>query len=377
MKRIFAITFLNFFVSGGLALIIPLLLLKRNVSLAEIGIVISILPLVFLSVRLLFAALADQVGWARFYLLLNWPGSLFSALIYFIANSIPVFFLGKIIEAVKWSSYWAVNRTAIFSLSPKQKATGATRNAAVLSLSTAIGSAVSGVALAFMGFEFTLGMLIFASAIMVIPAALLWRAQKKRSRAGAREAIALLNPGGKGKTFWFVSFTMLFFSLSFYPLFALLLPVFMAQQLGYDYITIGAAFMFYGLLAASVTFGALRISLGIRRVVVQSIIALFVMFLLANSGSYFFALFLALALADGLGIGFFESIIAKATRNELTVSVDIGLLHIPMRLAEFASVLLAGFVAQAFGYMPVFAASGIFFTVFSVLSLYILKNGNP
>ena len=354
-------------------MIIPLLLLERNVNLAEIGIVISILPLVFLVVRLLFAALADQVGWARFYLLVNWPGTLFSTLIYFVANSIPAFLLGKIVEAVKVSSYWGVNRTAIFSLSPKQKAAGATKNAAVLSLSTAIGSAVSGVALTFVGFPLTLSMLIFASVILVIPAALLWRAQRKRSRTRVLDAIALLNPRGKGKTFWFVSFAMLFFSLAFYPLFALLLPVFMAQQMGYGYITIGVAFMFYGLLAASVTFSTLRIPLDIRRVVVQSAIALCVLFLLANSGSYFFVLFLALALADGLGIGFFESIIAKATKNERTVSVDIGLLHIPMRIAEFTSVLFAGFIAQSFGYMPVFAASGIFFTVFSVLSLLILK----
>jgi hypothetical protein len=150
----------------------------------------------------------------------------------------------------------------------------------------------------------------------------------------------------------------------------------MAQQLGYDYVTIGLAFMFYNLISSSVTLGALRIPLDVRRVVVQSSIALFAAFLLATSGTYFFALFLALALASGLGIGFFESIIAKATRNSLSVSVDIGLLHIPMRLAEFTSVLSAGFVAQAFGYMPVFAASGVFFTVFSVLALYALKIRN-
>jgi hypothetical protein len=49
------------------------------------------------------------------------------------------------------------------------------------------------------------------------------------------------------------------------------------------------------------------------------------------------------------------------------------LLHIPTRFAEFASVLSAGFIAQSFGYAPVFAASGIFFTVFSASALYILK----
>ncbi len=373
MKRIYTITFLNYFISGGLALIIPLLLLKRNVNLAEIGVVISILPLFFLAVRLLFAALADQVGWARFFLLLNWPGTLLSTLIFLVANSIPVFLLGKIVEATQVSSYWAVNRTAIFSLYPRQKAERSTRNAAVLSLSTALGSAVSGVTLAIMGFTFALSMLVLASAIMVIPAALLWRAQGKRSEARARDAIALLSPRGKGKVFWLVSLTLLLSGFALYPLFALLLPVFMAQQLGYDYITIGTAFMLYGLLSASVTFIALRISLGIRRVVTQSVIALFVLFLLANSTSYFFALFFALALADGLGIGFYESIIAKATKNKLTVSVDIGLLNAPRRFAEFASVLFAGFAAQSFGYMPIFAASGVFFMVFSVLSLYILK----
>lgn len=77
MKRVVAVTFLNHFVKGGLALTIPLLLLERNVNLAEIGLVISILPLVFLFVRLLFAALADQVGWAPFFVLLNWPGTFF------------------------------------------------------------------------------------------------------------------------------------------------------------------------------------------------------------------------------------------------------------------------------------------------------------
>jgi len=140
---------------------------------------------------------------------------------------------------------------------------------------------------------------------MVFPAALLWRAQRNRSTAGARKTLVVLNPRRKGRTFWLVSFVMLFFSLAFYPLFALLLPVFMTQQLGYDYTTIGIAFMFYGLLAASVTFSTLRLPLGIQRVIVQSAIALLVMSLLAVSNNYFLVLFLALAFADDLGIGFF------------------------------------------------------------------------
>jgi len=373
MKRIMAITFLNYFVSGGLTLAIPLLLLERNVDLAEIGIVLSVLPLVFMVVRLFLAAFADLVGWARFYLLLNWPGTLFSTLIYFIATSTPVFLLGKIVEAVKESSYWAVNRTAIFSLSPKQEEKEATRNIAVLWLSTALGSAVSGIGITYMGFSFTLGVLIFASAIIGIPAAMLWQTRRQSSRPRIPRALSLLDPRGKGRTFWFVSFTSAFFRLAQYPLVVLLLPVFMAQQLGYSYIAIGLVTMLYNAIGSFAALTTLKMRLGVKRVVIQSLIALFAGFLLTNSGSYFLALFLALALAHGLGIGFYESTIAKATKNRPSVSFDIGLLVIPLRLAEFASVLFAGFVAQSLGYLPMFVFSGFFFTAFSVLSLYALR----
>ena len=101
MKRILAITFLNFFISGALTLEIPLLLLERNVDLVEIGVVISILPLVFMVVRILMAVIADSKGWNRFYILMNWSWSMLSTFVYFIAGSIPMFLLGKVLEALK------------------------------------------------------------------------------------------------------------------------------------------------------------------------------------------------------------------------------------------------------------------------------------
>ncbi len=355
-------------------LAIPLLLLERNVNLVEIGFVISILPIVFLVVRLLMALVADLRGWNRFYLLLNWPGSLLSTFIYFIASSTPMFLAGKIAEAVKESSYWAVNRTAIFSLSPKREEKEATRNTAVLFLSTAIGSAAAGLGISYFGFSFTLGVFVVAAGIIGVPAALLWKTRKQNLRSQNAKTGGLIDLRNYGRKFWFVSITLLFFSLAYYPLLNLLLPVFMAQQLGYTYITIGIAYMLFNVIASTIIFGTLRFSLGVKRVVLQSGIALFASVLLGYSNSYFLGLFLALAVAEGLGMGFFESIIAKATKSKPSVSVDIGLLHVPMRFAEFASLLYAGFVAQSVGYAPVFVSSGIFFAIFSVLALYFLRN---
>jgi len=373
MKRVNAVTFLNYFVSGGLTLIIPLLLLDRNVDLAEIGIIISVLPLVFLTARMLFASLADVIGWAPLFILFHWPATVISTAIYFLANSVPAFLLGKTVEGVRESAYWAVNRTAIFSLSPKKEEKEATRINAVAWFATAIGSAAAGIGIAYVGFSSTLAIMLIASAVMGIPAFLLRHAGKRNAKLKIPKIVASLNPRGRDRTFWLVSIVLLFNSLATYPLVTLLLPAFMDQQLKYDYVYIGLAFMLYNVVAAVVTISTLKRALNLKRVVVQSLIGLFATFLLAGSGFYFPALFLALAVTRGLGIGFFESIIAKVSKNRQTVSVDIGLLHIPTRFAEFASVLSAGFIAQSFGYAPVFVASGIFFAIFSVSSLYILK----
>ncbi len=374
MKRILTITFLNFFIAGGLILTIPLLLLERKIDLTEIGFILSVFPLVFMGVRLVFAAVADLVGWARYYLVHYWPGSLISTLIYLMATSTPVFILGKIVEGVKESSYWAVNRTAIFSLSPKRKEKESTKNIGVLWLSTAIGSAISGIGITCFGFSFTLGVLVFASVITGIPAVMLWQIGKESSRPRFPKAISSLDLKRRGKKFWFASVTLAFFRFAQYPLVVLLLPVFMVQKLGYDYMLTGIVSMLYYVLASFVTFVTLDKKLSFRRVVFQSLIALLVGFLLANSGSYFLFLILGLAVAHGLGIGFYESLIAKTAKNRLTVSFDIGLLIIPQRLAEFTSVVLAGYAAQYFGYMPIFALSGIFYSTFSILSLCALES---
>ena len=137
---------------------------------------------------------------------------------------------------------------------------------------------------------------------------------------------------------------------------------------------IGIAYLLFNIIVSVIIFGTLRFSLGMKRVILQCIIAIFASFLLAFSNYYFLGLFLALAVAEGLGMGFFESVIAKATKTKQSVSVDIGLLHVPYRFAEFASLLYAGFIAQTIGYFPVFASSGIFFAIFSLLAFYVLRN---
>ena len=374
MRRVNAITFLNYFVSGALTLLIPLLLLSRNVNVAEIGLVLSVLPLVFLIARLFFSAIADYVGWSHVFLLINWPATLASTIIYYFAFSLPIFVSGKIVEALRESSYWAVSRTAIFHLSPKREGNEATKINAVIWLATAVGGIAAGLGIAYLGFSSTLAVLVLASLAVGIPAILLWRSSRSINMPKTERLFSLLDPRGRSRTFWLVSIAIMFNSLAIYPLTTLLLPVFMSQQLGYDYITIGTMLMLYNGASALVTFLTIKNSLNFTRATILTVVSVTASSLLASSGFFFPALLLALSFVRGYGIGFFEHTVVKVARDSKNVSVDVGLLHVPMRLAEFASVLAAGVVAQTMGYVPVFVATGIFFGIFSFFCLHILKS---
>jgi hypothetical protein len=142
--------------------------------------------------------------------------------------------------------------------------------------------------------------------------------------------------------------------------------------LGYSYITIGIWFLVYNLLAAAFTFISLNMKLSFKRAAVQSIVSLAASVFLANSGLFFPALLCSLAFVRGISVAFFEHSVAKVAKNSPNVSIDIGWLHVPMRLAEFSSVLASGFVVQVVGYAPVFVATGVCFAMFSAITLRIL-----
>jgi len=373
MIRVNAITFLNYIVSGALTLIIPLLLLARNINLTDIGIVLSVLPLVFLFARLFFAAIADYLGWSHVFLLINWPTTFASTIIYSFATSLPVFFFGKIVEGLRESSYWAVSRTAIFHLSPKRAGNEATKNNAVIWFGTAFGGAIAGMGIAYLGFSSILLVLALASLAIGIPAVMLWKSSSKTPMPKTQGLFIPLNPKGRSRLFWKVSVAIMFNSLAVYPLIVLLLPVFMNQQLGYDYVSIGLLFMVYNALSAVATFISLKRPLDFQRAIGLTIISVVASFLLADSGLFFPVCLFSLAFVRGYGVGFFEHTVVKVAQNSKNVSIDIGLLHVPMRVAEFASVLASGFLAQTFGYTPVFLTTGFFFGAYAFLSLRILN----
>lgn len=373
MNRVYAISALNYVISGALTILIPLLLLNRNVSITEIGLILSALPLVFLTARLLFAAFADNIGWSRIYLYVNWPSTVLSVIIYYLANSIPIFLAGKITEGLRESSYWAVIRTSIYHLSPNNAARQATKNNAIIWIATAVGGAIAGLTITYLGFSLSLLLLALISATIGLPALMLRKKLIPRKKMKFKEVLAPIDPRGRTTLFWVASTSLMFASLTVYPLVTLLLPIYMSQQLSYDYVVIGFVFLLYNVLSAIGTYLSLKRPLGIQRALVLSAISIVACSFLIFSNFTFLIAIIVLAIVRGYGIGFFEHTIISVMNNPENVSVDIGLIHIPQRIAEFVSTLSAGFLVQAFGFGPIFLGIGICFVPYSLIALYVIR----
>lgn len=372
MRKLTAINFLDTFIASALAVLVPLLLLARDVQVSEIGLVLSALPLVFLFARLLFSAIADQAGFRSFFIV-DWLAQAFSVLIYLFAATPIGFIFGKVAEGVRASAFWAVNRTAIFYYAEGRETRAAMKLYAIRTAGAAIATALVGVLAAFFGLQYALIFLLGIVLLQGFPTFTMKPYPK--ARFSMRKTLSLLLPFGKSRRFWLTAATLALYPLATYSIFYLIAPVYMRLNLGMGYDTIGYVVAAYYLLSAVSASLAMRYRIPFGRLaMLQALLfaAGCVLIALTNA-SLFIPLFLLLSLGDGLSGMQFEAVIAKETKGKPTVSTDIGFLHIPYRAAEFVSVIFAGFVFQYLGYSVVFVLSGACFAAYSFLCWRLLS----
>ena len=81
-----------------------------------------------------------------------------------------------------------------------------------------------------------------------------------------------------------------------------------------------------------------------------------------------FLLVIVLAMGNGESMIVAEYILADSVKESEEISTDIGLIYMPLRLAEFIFLFCAGFIIAGFGYAPLFivcAACVGFFIIFA------------
>jgi len=103
------IQILNSFVSGILAVALPLMMKERNIDIVVMGLVFASLPLIMQFGRMFFATISDFRGRKLFFVSNGFFG-IISSLIYYFAHNPVEFLFGKVMEGTKQGALWAMNR---------------------------------------------------------------------------------------------------------------------------------------------------------------------------------------------------------------------------------------------------------------------------
>ncbi|MBI5159105.1 MFS transporter [Candidatus Micrarchaeota archaeon] len=373
MKKLAALNFLDSFIYAGFQLILPLLLVARGIDLVTIGFVFAAMPLVFLTVRLLFASLADQTGVKNFFYA-NGFFSALSSMLYLTASSPLLFAFGKIAEGAKSSSFWAVNRTAVV----QESSAHAEKNAALLSgvraFALSTGMIVSGIVIAVYSFEAALYAMLAVSTATILTTSF-FKSKQATQKLSLSKTLEQLDARKKRRAFWLAAASNAIFDAPVYNIMPFMLTLFMKMQLLFSYEKIGLLLAAYYAVQALATFIAVK-----TRANPKTLALLFAIIYIPSTalmafvdGNAFILLFLVASFACGLGAKTFETIIMQNTKNSKTISVDIGLFHIPSRLYEFLFFALAGIAITSLGFTPIFALATASATTYAIFSTRILK----
>jgi len=363
---------LDAFVTGAYTLAVPLLMVKRNINLAEIGLVFSAFPIAFLTCRMLFSSAADSLGFRKFFNV-NASGNLVSALLYAASSSPHSFAVAKATQGVKEAALWAVNRSAVYEVvGDRSPSMAASTILFIRGLATTVGAVVCGFLISFMSFQHVFIALAALSALIFIPA----RAPNigRRERLTVKEFFKRLDPRRvEGKT-WRTSLVMSLYTAASTFAVGFVLPIFLHER-GLGYWEVGvilASYMGVGALLLPMT---LRATPPIGKVVYAQILLYLPAAVLIplTKGVYTIVAVMIMALGECTSYITWESLISREAVGRENVSTTIGFLHAPSNLIQTLSYILAGASIQKFGYAASFWAAGVLFLLYSIAARQTLK----
>ncbi|MBM3229648.1 MFS transporter, partial [Candidatus Parvarchaeota archaeon] len=238
MKRVLAANFLDAFAISATGMILPLLLLHRNMELGMVGAIISSLPLIYTVLRTALASVAESFGY-KAYFVLSSACCAVSPIIYMLSSSPAGFLAGRAVDSLKQASIWAVNRNAVMADTPPTDFARATsRLVSIRYAAIALGAVGGGYILNTLGFDYSF---LFLSAVGA--AGLYVAIGMRQHRAGIggldfgkiRDSFNLF---GRGKLFTLTTIVMLFEASMDGLINLFVIPVFL-KSIGLDYTSIG------------------------------------------------------------------------------------------------------------------------------------------
>ena len=362
------IQLLNSFVSGILAVALPLLMTERNINVVIIGLVFASMPIFKQVQRIFLAAISDFWGRKPFFALSGTLG-LISNSTYYLAHSPLAYLLGKIIEGSKEACLWAVNRPFLLEMS-ERKWTALVHLRTVAFTAMAVGSFLAGFLIVGISYQGTLVFCILFAAI-IIPLSLMLDSGK-RKKLSIADVLALLDFRRRSKVF------RIFFVLSFLRGLAtgfwsgFVLPLFLKGN-GFGAQTIGLLLGLQALIAGASSYVFARESRLKKLILTSGVLYTLLFTLLGLSVSIFSGLLIIfLGVVEGLLAVVNEGVLPRITKRE-SYGSDIGLLMLGLHVGLTLSLAISGFLISSFGFVLLFVFSALVLIPEYVISYVVLK----
>ncbi len=373
MRKLQAINFIDGLIEASLMVVLPLLLISRNVEVTQIGLVLAFSPFAFLVFRLLFASIADFLGVKRFFILNALAGSLCN-LIYAFTPGLSGYAVGKIFEGINSASIWAVNRTALKSLSKERDpSVDSARINTIRIFAYSFATLGAGFLLGLISFEGTFLLLAALGVVNLVISFFTREIQFPKGRPSLGQVLSQLDFREKPQVIITSSIVMGIASFGGALLFRLVLPIFM-DSVGFTYLEIGLVLTLHWLFRGFSVFSTVK-RLPMRENAIIGSVLIFLPLIVFPFASAPVAMILAALF--GLGMGsvevLWEKMIFHATRGSKAVSSDISLVQVAPTLGSIIALAIGGFMIDWFGYPPLFILSAICYVAYLGLGLGLLK----
>jgi MFS family permease len=356
------------FISGTLSILIPIVLLERNISIQDIGLIFAIYPIVFQLGRISFGVISDFAGRKLFYAL-NSGFNFVTSIIYYFSFSPIGYAFGKFTEGLRDASLWSVNRPFFM----EQRKRSHHKENYLLNMRTvelvfnSIGTFAVGFLLTFLFFSNVLLFCAFLS-LITLPSALVLK-DKVRKKINFSRIIR--NLSFRKKKSIYKKFFLLFCIMAICDglTSGYIFPAFLKLN-GFDVKSIGILLGLQTLLSGVCIFFFRRFR-NVRKIVFFSGLLSFILFVPMGFVSYSSIWILIILLgivgsAEGIG---FEIIMTRIT-HERSYAGDIALLFIGYYTVRTVIVAVSGFLIASLGFGAVFlivASIGLVYSTFAAL----------
>jgi len=368
VRKLLVVQTLNALLGGGLSAIIPLLMKARGISPEKIGLIASLNPAIFQSSRILIASFSDIIGRVPFLSLSGFLSALTLG-VYYMATSKAEFATGTLLDSLRSSALWAVNRA--FVLEHTEEARGSLVGMIGMTMIfSSLGSLLAGLISSRFSLDVTLLFFLPAS-VAVIATTLTMRDRVVRRRASVRAVFSGLNPLKKSKRFQKLIISYMLAGFAVGTLLSYVMPLYYSS-IGLSPSQVGIALsiqsMTSGMLAYFITtkFSSARF--------------------LSIAGLVYFASLLTLGLAPlplfvlPIFAGMAASIFHGTNETLLSIfpekgsyGADVALLMLGLHSGNTIAQAYAGFVIARLGFLPVFLVSSTCFLTFSLVAYFLAR----